>query len=275
MKMPPPNDIAGLRRSLGVANYLRRRLPSLMDTCKPMRELLAKDVAWQRMEKHKEAMKRVCTAVTQAPHPKSLTRTSLWLSSVTHLAWDWVQCYFKEGRLVEFESRALSRAEHEYAQFEKELLAVLFGLKHSDQYVYRLHVSVKSDHRPLQVIAKKPPLNRWCSKVVTKNVSQIVTLSIYVSLSPRKEVGSHRYSVMSTSGFNWQTMQIWRSGAVKHWDLVGGCTWCWGFMHLIVSLGSISSVQRHQPTLNLWNDSFGLTSLFIIGQRRNAKSSQL
>ena len=56
---------------------------------------------------------------------------------------------------IAFASRALSDAETRYAQIE-ELLAVVFGLEKFHQYTYGRPVTVQSDHKPLEVIVKKP-----------------------------------------------------------------------------------------------------------------------
>ena len=199
--MPAPSDIAGLRRFLGMTNYLTRFLPSLADLCQPLRELLTKDVAWQWMPKHQDAMDRVCEAVTKAPvlqyFDKSKTTTIQCDASGTGLG----AVLLQEGKPVEFASRALSSAERNYAQIEKELLAVLFGLEHFDQYVYGRHVDIESDHRPLQIIAKKPMANmpkrlqriflkmmRYCYTLAYKPGKELVladTLSrAYLELSP-------------------------------------------------------------------------------------------
>ena len=43
-----------------------------------------------------------------------------------------------------------------YAQIEKETLAILFGCTKFHQYVFGRHVLVESDHKPRQSIFKKP-----------------------------------------------------------------------------------------------------------------------
>lgn len=62
-----------------------------------------------------------------------------------------------EGQPVAYVSRALTGAETKYAQIEKELPAVLFGLERFHQFVYGREVTVESDHKPLEAILKKTP----------------------------------------------------------------------------------------------------------------------
>jgi len=62
----------------------------------------------------------------------------------------------QNGRPLAFASRALSDAETRYAQIEKELLYVAFGLGKFHQYTYGRKVTVQTDHKPLEAIVKKP-----------------------------------------------------------------------------------------------------------------------
>ena len=60
----------------------------------------------------------------------------------------------QEGRPVEYASRYLSPSERNWAQIEKELLSVVFGLERFAQYIYGIKVTVQNDHRPLAAILK-------------------------------------------------------------------------------------------------------------------------
>ena len=62
----------------------------------------------------------------------------------------------QNGRPVAYTSRALSAAECNYTQIEKELLAVVFGMEHFDHFTYGREIRVESDHKPLQAIMGKP-----------------------------------------------------------------------------------------------------------------------
>ena len=62
----------------------------------------------------------------------------------------------QNGRPVAFASRAMTETESRYSQIEKELLSVVFALDKLQQYACGRPVTVESDHKPLEAIAKKP-----------------------------------------------------------------------------------------------------------------------
>ena len=62
----------------------------------------------------------------------------------------------QNGKPLAFASKAFLEKKSNYAQIEKELLAVLFGLEKFCQYTYSRPVQVQSDHKPLECIMKKP-----------------------------------------------------------------------------------------------------------------------
>ena len=50
----------------------------------------------------------------------------------------------------------MTSAEENYAQIEKENLAIVFGCERFDHYIYGIHVTVETDHKPLESLATKP-----------------------------------------------------------------------------------------------------------------------
>lgn len=62
----------------------------------------------------------------------------------------------QDGRPVHYANRALSRTEQNYAQIEKELLAIVFSCERFEHYLYGKQVTVETDHKPLIAIPKKP-----------------------------------------------------------------------------------------------------------------------
>jgi hypothetical protein len=57
---------------------------------------------------------------------------------------------------IAYASRALTKTEQNYAQIEKELPAVVFGMEKFHQYTYGRKIYVHSDHKPLESLYKKP-----------------------------------------------------------------------------------------------------------------------
>lgn len=55
----------------------------------------------------------------------------------------------QNGRPVTYTSRALTSAEQNYSQIEKELLAQVFGMEQNHQYVYGREVTLWTDHQPV------------------------------------------------------------------------------------------------------------------------------
>ena len=63
----------------------------------------------------------------------------------------------QNGQSVAYASWALTPTEVNYAQIEKELLAIVFACTRFDSYIYeREQVNVETDHKPLESIALKP-----------------------------------------------------------------------------------------------------------------------
>jgi len=67
------------------------------------------------------------------------------------LGWALIQ----EGRPISFGSRALSETEQNYAQVEKELLAIVCAVKSNHYFVYGRKIKVQTDHKPLISMFKK------------------------------------------------------------------------------------------------------------------------
>ena len=77
----------------------------------------------------------------------------------------------QEGRPIAYASRALTSTESNYAQIEKELLAIVFGVERFHQNTYGRKVIVDSDHKPLETRFGKPlvatprRLQTWLQKM--------------------------------------------------------------------------------------------------------------
>ena len=156
--MPAPTDKKGVERLLGTVNYFGKFIPNLATVTEPIRVLLRKDVEFQWSHEQDKAFQEIKIILTknggsvlrffdvQKPVTISCDASPTGLGGVL----------LQGGCPVTYASRSLTDAESRYAQIEKELLAVLFSLERFNQYTYGKKVYVESDHKPLEVIVKKP-----------------------------------------------------------------------------------------------------------------------
>lgn len=157
LEMPPPSDVKGLKRFLGMVNYLAKFLPLLSDMTEPLRRLDDKEVEWCWLEQHQKAFTTVKQYLVEAPVLKyydvNEEVTIQCDASETGLG----AVLMQNGQPIAFASRALTDTETRYAQIEKELLAIVWSTNKFDQYILgRDVVHIESDHEPLKAVFNKP-----------------------------------------------------------------------------------------------------------------------
>ena len=165
LEMPIPNNVSAIQRLLGFSQYLSKFLPHLSDITKPLRDLTQKDIAWTWDHAQQQAFDELKKAVTNTPVLCYYT-----LQEEVTLQCDASQtglgaALLQNGQPVAYASRALTSTEIQYAQIEKELLAIVFACDHFEVYIYgRNTVHVETDHKPLVSIMLKP-LNKAPSRL--------------------------------------------------------------------------------------------------------------
>ena len=156
-KMPQPTDVPSVKRFLGMVNYLSKFLPNLSTITEPLRQLEAKGVERHWDDNQQKAFDKEKTLITYHPVLQYYDVTK----EVT------LQCdasqsgvgaaLLQEGHPVAFTSRALTSTEKR-SSIKKELLAIVHACDRFDQYVFGREITVETDHKPLEVILKKPLL---------------------------------------------------------------------------------------------------------------------
>ena len=152
-----PKKVEAIGRLIGSVNYLAKFVPHLSDILEPLRRLMDKDTEWCWWNIHQQAFDRLKKALTGTP-------VLQYYDVKKPLC---IQCDASDGGLgagllqdglpMVYASRALTASERNYAQIEKELLTIVFACEKFGQYVYgREKVHVQSDHKPLEVIFRKP-----------------------------------------------------------------------------------------------------------------------
>ncbi|KAL0152625.1 hypothetical protein M9458_052348 [Cirrhinus mrigala] len=156
LQLSPPTGKKALQHLLGMTHYLLQYKPNEATLTAPLRLLLRKDIAWQWHPEQQTGLNQLKTAITTAPvlrhfDPKEPMEVQANASKDGLCA-----TLMQKQQPIAYASRALSAAEKNYAQIEKELLTIVFALRKFHQYVYGIPIRVQSDHKPLEAIFSKP-----------------------------------------------------------------------------------------------------------------------
>ena len=97
----------------------------------------------------------------------------------------------QKGQPVAFASQSLSKSEQNYAQIEKECLAIVFTCEHFNKYIHgRDYTTIHTDHRPLIPIFTKPIYN--APKRLQRRLLRLLT-----EIQPQSDVLSWQRDVHS------------------------------------------------------------------------------
>lgn len=154
-KLGIPKNKHELQKLLGLVNYVRDYMPNLSEISNPLRELLSKDVIFQWLDTHSKCLEQMKKCIMNAPPLRAFDckeNISIQADASQH----GLGCYLmQKGRPVCFASRSLSSAEVQYAQIEKEFLAVVFACKKFYSYIHGRQCEIITDHKPLLGIMRK------------------------------------------------------------------------------------------------------------------------
>ena len=147
---------AEVRSVLGLVTYLAKFCPRLAEVTKPLRDLVKKDVefSWERHQE--EAFKQVKILVSNAPVLALFDPYKEMTVNVDASSHSIGAVLMQNGKPIEYAAQSLTPTQCVYAQIEKEMLAIQFGLTHFHQYIYGREVIVESDHQPLVRVTQKP-----------------------------------------------------------------------------------------------------------------------
>lgn len=151
---PEPNNVTELKSFLGLVNYYGQYLPNLATTLQPLHELLRQDTEWKWTSQCEKAFQECKNKLTHdsvlvyydvtKPVKLACDASAYGLGAViSHVMEN------GEERPIAYASRTLAPSERNYAQIEKEALALIFGVKKFHKYLYGRRFILVTDHKPL------------------------------------------------------------------------------------------------------------------------------
>ncbi|KAK7095117.1 hypothetical protein V1264_002767 [Littorina saxatilis] len=154
-----PEDKADVQRLLGMVGYLQKFAPQLSEKAAPLRELVKKNVLFRWNEDHTKALDEIKAMLSEPPVLRYFSSEGKTTLQCDASEFGLGACLMTDGQPVHFASRALTETERHYAQIEKEMLAIVFGLERFERYCFGRQVEVESDHKPLIPIHQKSLLS--------------------------------------------------------------------------------------------------------------------
>ena len=110
---------------------------------------------------------------------------------VTHRHMELEQSYrVQDGSVipVTFASRSLAPAEKKYAQLDKEVRAIIFGVKKFHQYLSGRKFTIHSDHKPLQhIFDENRPVPTMSSARIQRWALTVSAYNYTIEYKPRSQ----------------------------------------------------------------------------------------
>lgn len=185
--MPRPKNRTETQRLLGMVNYLSRFLPQLSEVCEPLRKLIHKDNSWAWQHPQEAAYNKIKQLVAEPPVLKYFSTDRPVTIQCDASSHGLGATLLQEGQPVAFASRTLTKTEENYAQIEKECLAIVFACEKFHQYICgQKMITVESDHKPLEVIFKKSLLK--APKRLQRMLLRLQNYDLKVTYKPGKEM---------------------------------------------------------------------------------------
>lgn len=151
-----PTDKQELQSLLGTVNFMATFIPNLTKKSHLMRSLLKRDThfVWtsdmqKELDTIKEDIVNAVKLIHYDPNKPAVIETDASQKGLGAVL-------IQDGKPVRFLSKALTPAEMNYSNIERELLAVLFACEKLHTYTFGRTITIHTDHKPLQSIFLKP-----------------------------------------------------------------------------------------------------------------------
>jgi len=160
LDMLTPDNKKAVECFLGCLQYLSHSLPQFTEVATPLQQLTKKSAIFTWETQQDKAFRMLKKMITMAPVLKCYN-----VKEETTIQSDASEkglgaTLLQQGQPVALASRALNKLEQNYAQIEKECLAIVFACECFNQYIHgRECTTIHTDHRLLVAIFTKPIFN--------------------------------------------------------------------------------------------------------------------
>lgn len=168
---PKPKTRKDVRSFLGLCGYYRKFIKDYGKIAAPLNKLTSINVEFKWGAQHEIAFENLKQCLINPPvlvYP-DFEKEFILTTDASGLGLGAVLSQIRDGqdRPIAFASRALSDVEkrrHQDSAIEKELLAIVWSVKHFRPYLYGKHFTVFSDHQPLTFLNQMNNMNNRLMK---------------------------------------------------------------------------------------------------------------
>ena len=154
-RMHLPRDVETMRSFLRLVNYFNRFIPCLAELSEPLREICRQDMEFELNESVRVAFSR-----TKEEISRNITLPYFNPGRPTTLQTDASKkglgaVILQNSRPVFFVSQALTGAEKNYQNLERECLVMIWGMEKFHYFLYGKQFTLETDQKPLVSIYRK------------------------------------------------------------------------------------------------------------------------
>jgi hypothetical protein len=157
LHFPQPRTVTNVRSFLGLTEYYRKYVRSYVRLAAPLFELTRKDVDFVWDVGCQQAFQALRTALVEAP---ILIRLDFERSFYLDVDWSpkgvGAILSQREGKLekvVAYANKGLIEVHKKFHPMEGDCYALIWGIMHFRQYLYRNHFILRTNHKPLEWLA--------------------------------------------------------------------------------------------------------------------------
>lgn len=154
---PVPTDANATKRFVAFANYYRSFIQNFSQIANPLNKLTKKNAPFVWTEECQNAFDTLKQKLVSPPvldYPDLSDNNIFTLKTDASGTALGAALFNKNDKPVAYASRALNTAEARYCTIEKELLGIVWAVKHFRPYLYGKRFIIQTDHRPLVSLFK-------------------------------------------------------------------------------------------------------------------------
>lgn len=161
---PIPTTADEVKRFIAFANYYRKHIPNFAKICVPLNVLTRKHVPFEWTDTCQYSFDNLREKFINPPvldYP-NLSQDNKFILQTDASGYAIGSVLSNQnGKPIAYASKSLNKAEINYATIEKELLAIVWSIKHFRPYLYGRKFEIRTDHRPLvYLFSLKNPSSR-------------------------------------------------------------------------------------------------------------------